>query len=91
MVYRPKTTGTPAICAYPITSGIASAARVIPAIISNGTCDFSRGRIPWRTENFPNFWSIVSSGGIICYEINFFFEYSGQRNVSLPDWKFPVG
>ena len=55
MVYSPVTTGMPAIFAYPITSGMASAARVIPAIISKGTWDLLTGRIPWENGEFPGF------------------------------------
>ena len=65
MVYSPVTTGMPAIFVYPITSGMASAARVIPAIISKGTWDLLTGRIPWRTGNFPVFFLISSDGGIM--------------------------
>lgn len=40
------TTGIPAIFAYPITSGIARAAREMPAMISMGTWAIVIGRIP---------------------------------------------
>ena len=46
MVYRPVTTGVPAILVYPMTSGIARQAKVTPANISVGSLDFSIGRMP---------------------------------------------
>jgi hypothetical protein len=46
IVYIPVIKGMPAILVYPITSGIASAANVIPAVISKGICVELRGNNP---------------------------------------------
>jgi hypothetical protein len=48
-VYRPATTGIPAIFAYPMACGTASAASVTPARRSAGTQDHRTGRTPCRT------------------------------------------
>ena len=45
-VYRPVTTGIPAIFAYPRTTGMLTAARVIPAITSAVMCDRCTGSSP---------------------------------------------
>ena len=46
IVYRPVTTGIPAIFAYPRTSGMPRAASVMPASTSAGTWDRSMGSSP---------------------------------------------
>ena len=48
-VYRPVTTGIPAIFAYPRTSGMPRAASVMPASTSAGTRDRSMGSSPCIT------------------------------------------
>ena len=45
-VYRPVTTGIPAIFAYPRTSGMPRAASVMPASTSAGTWDRPKGSSP---------------------------------------------
>ena len=50
IVYMPVTTGMPAIVAYPMTSGMASAARVTPASTSAGNRDRSSGNSPSSTD-----------------------------------------
>ena len=49
IVYKPVTSGIPAIFAYPSTSGIPRAASVRPASMSMGTRDRSMGSTPCRT------------------------------------------
>jgi hypothetical protein len=49
IVYRPVTTGMPAIRAYPITSGMPSAASVRPATTSGVSPPGPSGSTPWRT------------------------------------------
>ena len=49
IVYRPVTTGMPAIFVYPMTSGIPSAARVMPATIAGFSSDRSIGNTPSST------------------------------------------
>ena len=49
IVYKPVTSGIPAIFAYPSTSGTPRAASVRPASISMGTRDRSMGSTPCRT------------------------------------------
>ena len=53
IVYRPVTTGIPAIFAYPRTSGMPRAASVMPASTSAGTWDRSMGSSPLHHGQRP--------------------------------------
>ena len=53
-MYRPVTTGIPAILAYPSTSGMPSAASVTPASTSVGTRDRSTGSTARSTGSARN-------------------------------------
>ncbi len=53
IVYRPVITGIPAMLVYPITSGMANAASVTPAITSTGISARSIDNRPSRTGSRP--------------------------------------
>ena len=67
IVYRPVTTGIPAIFAYPRTSGMPRAASVMPASMSAGTWARSMGRTPCITRSarsHPRWWPPREAGTV---------------------------
>ena len=90
MVYKPVTTGMPAILAYPITSGMPSAANVTPAATSNGTRLRSIGTMPspMRSRRFfgaagplIRLWFLPGTRTIVTLNASATRGYSLRRDV----------